>query len=187
MEIRPTSMRWMLTRSSLALCALLLGSCAGYCIEDEARGTQGYVVYEPWPYVVQTATAYKNGSLGGYRFEVVYLPNRARPYRITSWSGFGKADFEFDFENGWMLRGVHDRGDNTGLVEALAGLLPEAPALEVAPDGGLPPPVLYRVEFDAGGHVSGLAPVAFTSHALLRDAAVPGADAPEHRDGEEAR
>ena len=152
----------MMHRMTWALCALLLASCAGYCIQDEATGRKGYVVYEPWPHVVQTATAYKNGSLGGYRFEVVYLPNRARPYRITSWSGLGKADFEFDFEHGWMLRGIHDKGDNTALLEALTGILPETPSLEAAPDGGLPPPVLYRLEFDDEGQVCGLTPVAFT-------------------------
>jgi len=145
--------------SFLIMGGLLLAACAGYSIRDEQSGKQGYVVYEPWPHILRSATTSNAGRLTGYKFQVVYLPNRARPYRVRSWSGLGKADFQFNFQDGWMLTGLHDKGDNTGVLEALSALVPTLPGLENA--GGVPQvePVLYRMEFDSCGRVSGLTPI----------------------------
>ena len=74
-------------------------------------------------------------------------------------AGLGKADFQFDFENGWMLKGIHDQSDNTELLKTIASFIPK-------PDGaagGAPKeptdcdhPCLYSLEYDGFGRVCNL-------------------------------
>ena len=139
------------------LVTILLAGCAGYSVRDEATGREGYVVYEPWPYVLMSEVK------DGYKFEVVYLPNRSRPFRVRSWAGFGKADFEFTFEQGWKFTGLKDKSENTAVLEAMSGLLtPLITAKALAPGEPKveqPKVFLYRLDFDNCGRVCGLTPV----------------------------
>lgn len=145
---------------------LLLAGCAGYSIQENGGGV-GYDVFQPEPYLKGEPVAVDAGGekILVYKFTIEWLPNYSKRYRVRSWSGLGKADFQFTFTDGWQLTGIHDQGDNTKVIEQLTDLakhiLPANPFGIVrgmnAPDGGvktvLPPPrpVLYRIDFDADG------------------------------------
>jgi hypothetical protein len=161
----------------IALLAVALGTlagCAGYSIQENGRGP-GYDVYQPEPYLLrEPILSDSNKSITGFRFELVWLPNYSKAYRVHSWAGLGKADFEFNFEEGWKLTKVTNKADNTAItsqfVEALKHLIPAgAIGLSAAPERGgatVPyridlvrssaTPVLYKIEFDACGNPTGL-------------------------------
>ena len=147
------------------LVTILVGGCAGYCIQDVKTGVDGYVIYEPWPYV-QVSYTFNEGEVSGATMAVIYLPNRAKGYRVKSWSGFGKADFKFDFKDGWMLTGLHDKSDNTEVLKTLASFIPKPDALRGDIDAAMEPH-LYKVEFGCDGGVSGLTQVPVSSIVTL--------------------
>ena len=149
------------------LCGLLT-SCAGYCISDIETGQKGYIVYEPEPYILRTPDVNDKGRLEGWNFETVYFPNRKRGYRVTTWAGFGKADFTFEFENGWMLKGIQDKSDNTAVLSAISDLIPKpTDLLGAGVEGDVTPamkpdwfkPQLYRFEYDECGRIAGVSEV----------------------------
>ena len=106
---------------SILLCALLCG-CAGYSIQKDGEG-KGYDIYSPDPYLLRTAlTAPNSGEITGFKFDVIWLPNAQKRYRVHSWAGLGKAEFEFNYANGWMLTKVVDKADNTKILESLVDL-----------------------------------------------------------------
>ena len=96
----------------------------------------------------------------------LYLPNYSKPYRVTTHNFFAKADFGFDFENGWKLTKLADKSDNSTLANTLAGQLDTI--LKATGAGGLkgtPPTqktrvILYRPTFnDVTGYFDGFEPV----------------------------
>jgi hypothetical protein len=62
---------------------------AGYSIKS-TDGKDCYRVYRPQPYL----------QVFGDTAKVIYLPDNSKAYEIRSWSGLGKADFEFTIEDG---------------------------------------------------------------------------------------
>lgn len=150
--------------SATAFRVVILGAsvigfgCAGYSIEENGAGP-GYDVYAPEPYLLRQP-AFGGGAVTGFRFELVWLPNASKRYRVNSWSGLGRADFAFSFEDGWKLVSIEDRGDNTAalgqLVELAKHAIPAASARDLASEPGAEGPdvaavpVLYRIEFEDG-------------------------------------
>ena len=158
----------------------LLGGCAGYAVQKDGEG-KGYDVYAPDPYLLRSPVT-SSTAIIGFKFEVVWLPNFQRRYRVHSWAGLGKADFEFTYANGWQLTKVVDQSDNTKVLESLVDLtkhlVPADPTGIAAKRAGDPStrervgganeglldasmtPVLYRIEFDeVSGCCVGLKPV----------------------------
>ena len=161
----------------------LLSGCAGYSVQRDGQG-KGYDVYSPDPYLLRTPITHStSGEITGFKFEIVWLPNYQRRYRVNSWAGLGKADFTFNYENGWKLTQTVDKSDNSKILDSLLDLtkhlIPANPfAIGVdaagqrsvvkvtgdAADAGLKNasmvPVLYRIEFDeVAGCCVGLKPV----------------------------
>ncbi len=112
----------------LVLAGTMLTGCAGYDIKRVANvndGCDGYVFYGPEPYFLKRAVfENKKGADGkttrvhkGFTYEIVYLPNPKRRYRVDTWNFLAQAKFEFTFEDGWRLastsaetnRAVRDR------------------------------------------------------------------------------
>jgi hypothetical protein len=162
----------------IAACGLVSG-CAGYSVRKDGQGA-GYDVYSPDPYLLRTPLTSSSGEITGFKFEVVWLPNYQRRYRVHSWAGLGKADFTFNYENGWKLTQTIDKSDNSKVLDSLVDLtkhlIPADPfGIASARTGtpGLVPdagneglrtasmtPVLYRIEFDeTAGCCVGLRPV----------------------------
>lgn len=159
----------------LAVVAALLAGCAGYSITGP-DGRDGYTVYEPYPYLLVTPTRVEGAAHVGdpklvtWTAEIIYLPDRSRPYRIKTWAGFGKADFTFTFEHGWMLKGIQDKSSNEAVLKALTDLMPSPTDLleRNATGAGTATdfrPRLYRLEFDARGRVCGMVEVKDAPHA----------------------
>jgi hypothetical protein len=53
----------------------------------------------------------------------IYLPNPAKPYRVTTFNFLAKSDFAFNFKDGWQLTSISDKADNTTVANTLAGEL----------------------------------------------------------------
>jgi hypothetical protein len=147
---------------ALGLVALLaVGGCAGYSVQEGGTGT-GYDVYRPEPYLHGKPVAIEtaSGKTIAYQFDVVWLPNYSKRYRVRSWAGLGRANFTFTFTDGWKLTQMNDQSDNTNVLTAVTDLakhlLPpnpfslkagvtDAPGPEPRPNLE---PVLYKIEFD---------------------------------------
>ncbi len=152
--------------------AVVLAGCAGYTIQKDGTGA-GYDVYGSHPYLVATQVTDERGKQTA-TFAVTYLPDYSRRYRVSSSAGLGKSEFTFEFENGWMLKKITDKADNTAVPAAITSLVglakttlggpapaaarrvePEAPPFE-EPEREPPAPILYRIEFDDCGKIAGL-------------------------------
>jgi hypothetical protein len=151
--------------ASVVVIALLLCGCAGYTIQENGQGA-GYDVFQPEPYLKGEPVTLEDGTnkVIVYKFAVVWLPNYGKRYRVRSWSGFGKADFQFTFADGWQLTAVHDQGDNSNVLAQVTELVKHVlPANPFAFAQGMKgtdatatlvpvlKPVLYRIEFDDAG------------------------------------
>ncbi len=159
-------------KAALVAFGLLAGACSGYRIERDGRGV-GYDVYEPEPYLLGKPQMVDAGGTGRalvVSYEIVWLPNYGKRYRVHSWAGLGKADFTFTFENGWKLTSLTNRSDNSEvlsqIVEFAQHLLPPNPfGIDATqrkagePLVAAPTPILYKIEFDANGSVACLRPV----------------------------
>jgi hypothetical protein len=104
-----------------------LCSCAGYSITPVAPGSdwssagEGYRIYEPKPYLRVSVTQTEKGP--AYSADLTYLPNLARPYRIRTWSCLSKAEFQFAFQNGWMLTSVNSKLDTAEVPKAIVDMV----------------------------------------------------------------
>jgi hypothetical protein len=164
--MRPTFRR-LLRNSTLLLTSTWLGlGCAGYRITPGGTGS-GYDVYRPVPYLLVTHSlvAEKDGAQTLERSaEILWLPDFSDRYRVKTWNHFGKADFHFEFEDGWRLVSIADRSDNTEPMKTLISAAQELAAQAATSRGPRPagsPPAfqLYKVVFDANGALLGLAEV----------------------------
>ena len=162
-----------------ALAALLAG-CAGYTIQqvppELSGGPPGYDVYTPEPYLQGVPSVVDAGSSKKalvMTYNVVWLPNYAKRYRVRSWSGLGKANFVFTFTDGWKLTALTDQGDNSNVLAAIvdltkhllpAGILASGKVnengtfVEGSMETAWADPVLFKIEFDDCGHVTCLRP-----------------------------
>jgi hypothetical protein len=162
-----------MARLVLLLGALLFAvGCAGYRITGPG-GEDGYVVYEPEPYVLVKPVFAADATFRGWEATIEYLPNRSRPYRVRAWGGLGKGDFKFTYEKGWMLTSTQAAMDNTEVLKSIASFLPKPEdylAMLRDGNGDEPPareprldlPRLFRIEWDCQGRVTGLTEVPVT-------------------------
>lgn len=118
------------------LAALLTGGCAWYKIQpisaDSLNGwgktrclPDGYIFYQPELYFSATIVPDSAGSADKQNVTVtpLWLPNYQKPYRVTTHNILARADFTFNFENGWKLTQIADKGDNSTVANTLAGQL----------------------------------------------------------------
>ena len=151
--------------------ALLTGGCAWYDIQpvpaDSLNGwgktnclPEGYIFYQPELYFSATVVT-ESADKQTVTVTPIWLPNYQKPYRVTTHNILAKADFTFNFENGWKLTSIADKGDNSTVANTLAGQL--ATALKTAglaaPSPGLTPKtriILYRPTVDpTNGYFNG--------------------------------
>lgn len=118
------------------LVAWLTSGCAWYKIQPISANSlnnwgktnglpEGYIFYQPELYLAATIVTDTSGSTSKQNISVtpLWLPNYQRPYRLTTHNFLAKADFAFDFENGWKLTQIADKGDNSTVANTLAGEL----------------------------------------------------------------
>ena len=155
--------------------ALLAGGCAYYKIQPVSASSvqnwgktngpqEGYVFYQPELYFAATIT--KDSGSANVTVTPIYLPNHERPYRVTTHNFLAKADFTFNFENGWKLTQISDKSDNSTLANTLAGelktMLSAAGVKAMAETGTNAPKqrvILYRPEYDDEGYIQSFQPV----------------------------
>ena len=136
---------------SIALGFVLLPGCTGYSIRHGGKG-EGYDVYRPEPHLLLV-----NGARGPSA-SIVYLPDYGHRFRIDSWNLAGKADYQFEIEEGWKLVGIKDAGDSTKLATALVEVLEKAtPVGALALTGD--PVTLFKLVYGSDGTIVGLAPL----------------------------
>ena len=164
----------------VSLAAFLTGGCAWYKIQPVSADSlnnwgktngsgDGYVFYQPELYFSATIVTESTGSTSKQTVTVapLWLPNYQKPYRVTTHNILAKADFTFNFENGWKLTSIADKGDNSTVANALAGQL--TTVLKTAEGLKLPGPpqpspqtrvILYRPTFNpTNGYINGFEPV----------------------------
>ena len=162
----------ILTISTLLVLPLLPVGCASYRIQP-ISGTEvarwgdsqtplkeGYIFYQPELYFTATIALEtakdkdgKEQTKESVSVAPLYLPNYQKPYRLTTRNVLAKADFGFDWENGWKLTRLSDKSDNSMVAATLAGELKtllSAAGLPVTKSVGAPRSrvVLYRPNFD---------------------------------------
>ena len=122
---------WLLMGIGLVF---LISGCAGYAITKDGDGS-GYDVYRPEPYLLVKSTG---------DAQIIWLPNYKERYKISTWNFLGKADFEFQIDNGWCLTGITDKSDNTTIASKL---------LDIVKDKGITPGEvqLFRLQFNDKG------------------------------------
>ena len=148
----------------------LFAGCANYEIrpmaardmEGWANGvppqSEGYIIYQPELYFSATVTT--DGDKEDVTVTPIYLPNYQKPYRVTTRNFLAKADFGFEFENGWKLTKLSNKADNSTLANTLAGELKtilSAGGLPAAQAGGVKKrAILFRPAVDpATGYFTG--------------------------------
>lgn len=137
---------------------VVLSGCAYYKITpisaNETAGwtkgtppkSEGYMIYQPELYFSATVTVEttkddkgKEQTKENVSVTPLYLPNYQKPYRVTTHNFLAKADFAFEFENGWKLTKLSDKSDNSTIANTLAGELKtmlSAAGLSAAAEGG---------------------------------------------------
>ncbi len=165
----------------LLLLPALFAGCAYYEIqpiaaketEAWAKGvppkSDGYIFYQPELYfsaTIATETVRdangKEQTLENLSVTPLYLPNYQKPYRVTTHNFLSKADFGFEFENGWKLTKLSDKSDNSTLANTLAGGLKTILSAGGVGVAAVTPPrlkkrvILFRPLFDpATGYFEG--------------------------------
>jgi hypothetical protein len=163
----------------ISLAAVLTGGCAWYKIQPISADSlnswgktngpaEGYIFYQPELYFSATIVTESTGSTSKQTVTVtpIWLPNYQKPYRVTTHNILAKADFTFNFENGWKLTSIADKGDNSTVANTLATQLTTVlKAAEGLKATGLPAPaktrvILYRPTVNpTNGYINGFEPV----------------------------
>ncbi len=120
----------------VSLLACLTSGCAWYKIQPISANSlnhwgktnslpEGYIFYQPELYFAVTIVTDSAGPAGKPNITVtpLWLPNYQKPYRLTTHNFLAKADFAFNFENGWKLTQITNKGDNSTVANTLAGEL----------------------------------------------------------------
>ena len=118
----------------LSLTALFTSGCAWYKIQpvsaDSLNGwgktnclPEGYIFYQPELYFSATIVT-ESTNKQTVTVSPVWLPNYQKPYRVTTHNILAKADFTFNFENGWKLTSIADKGDNSTVANTWPASLP---------------------------------------------------------------
>jgi hypothetical protein len=163
----------------ISLVALLTGGCAWYKIQPISASSvngwgktnclpEGYIFYQPELYFSATIVTESTGSASKQNVTVtpVWLPNYQKPYRVTTHNILARADFTFNFENGWKLTSIADKGDNSTVANTLAGQLTtvlKAAGVSIKSTDQTSQTqtrvILYRPTFDEDGYINGFEPV----------------------------
>lgn len=151
--------------------SLFTSGCAYYTItpiaaKDVAQWTagtapdkEGYIFYQPELYFSATVTLEttkddkgKEQTKENVTVTPLYLPNYQKPYRVTTHNFLAKADFAFEFENGWKLTKLSDKSDNSTVANTLAGelktILSAAGGAATSKSESKRRVIMYRPEFD---------------------------------------
>src|SRR5436190_13981370 len=98
----------LLSKTRFALFPLLLtAACAGYeiipvapadLVTWGAAAKDGYIIYEPDPYL-RIVQATVDGKLTASA-DIIYLPNRNRPYRVSTYALLATADIKLTYNEG---------------------------------------------------------------------------------------
>lgn len=144
-------------RAGRLLCRVVAGlglsvlcGCAGYSITHNGTGA-GYDVYRPEPYLMVRQGQKELAA------EIVWLPNYNESYRIDAWNLLGKAEFQFEIEDGWRLTRITHKSDNTALASDLVDVVQKAAQSGTfALSGDFQ---LFRLVFDQAGAFVSLQPV----------------------------
>jgi hypothetical protein len=158
----------------VSLAAWLTGGCAWYDIQPISANSlngwgktndlpEGYIFYQPELYFSATIVTESTGPTSKQTVTVtpLWLPNYQKPYRVTTHNFLAKADFTFNFENGWKLTQIADKGDNSTVANSLAGQLAtmlKTARLEIASTNQPPKTriILYRPTVNpANGYFNG--------------------------------
>lgn len=126
----------------LAISPFIMSGCAYYKITPIAASetstwasgippkNEGYIIYQPELYFSATVTVEtvkdangKDQKKENVSVTPIYLPNYQKPYRVSTHNFLAKADFAFEFENGWKLTKLSDKSDNSTVANTLAGEL----------------------------------------------------------------
>src|SRR2546427_613598 len=137
--------------ASLFLLAIGASACATVEVRRTSDATykDGVRFYRPDVYLLVTNV---DGKL---QTTVVSLPNKAEEYVIRSRSGLGSVSVQATLAGGWNLTELGTTVDTkipdtiSALGSMLSAMKHEAKAQELEPG-------LWRIEFDAQGHVSNL-------------------------------
>ena len=163
----------------VSLAVLLTSGCAWYKIQpisaDSLNGwgktnclAEGYIFYQPELYFLATIVTEFTDPASKQNITVtpIWLPNYQKPYRVTTHNILAKADFTFNFENGWKLTSIADKGDNSTVANTLASQLTTAlkttGALQMNQTQQQPPKtrvILYSPKFNKNGYFNGFEPV----------------------------
>ena len=166
-------------RSSLLLPAfsfaamLLLAACAEVKVTPIVAGdakTPGVRFYRPEPYLLVTKETPKPAGDAAqpaanpqptYTVKLIWLPNYVVGYAINVTPGLGTSDTTIKLQDGWQLVELGSKIDPKvpETITAVSGLLKEAATAGIFSAQGEMKPGLYRLEFDADGHVSSVNPV----------------------------
>jgi hypothetical protein len=130
----------------------------------------GYIIYQPELYFAASITATTTTNADktlqvkqDVTVTPIYLPNPAKAYRVSTHNILAKADFTFNFGNGWELTSIADKSDNTTIANTLAGqlqtMLSAAKVLGYEGDSSITNRVLlYKPEYDTNGIITGFKP-----------------------------
>lgn len=146
------------------LLATLTTACAGYNVspidpdgmKSWGTGDDGYVIYEPDPYlrVVRTTVDGKEQVAA----DIVYLPNKQRPYRVSTYAWLATADIKLTYRDGWLLTNAESNVDTASVAKAVIEAVGDSVSLftdEREPSSTTV--TFYRLKFD-GGVVVGCVP-----------------------------
>ncbi|HEY1661701.1 MAG TPA: hypothetical protein VGI03_04720 [Verrucomicrobiae bacterium] len=126
----------------------------------------GYIIFEPELYFAATITTTSTNKTVKQEITVtpIYLPNPAKAYRITTHNFLAKADFTFNFTDGWKLTSIADKSDNTTIANTLAAQLQStlSTAKVFGFDGSEATVtnriILYKPEYDSDGIIKSFTP-----------------------------
>jgi hypothetical protein len=162
----------MITRISALFTSVLLAGCAGVSITplspEEAAAAHrpgasrrdGYVIYEPQVLFMATRVAAavsppkpaaEGGDvrpadvvrIDGWEIRRVVMPDYSRPYRVHPYAFLAKTDFDFDYQEGWMLSHQKATLDSTAVISLLTEALKKLPSFMAADTSQGQPQVVF--------------------------------------------
>lgn len=141
-------------KNLVLLACLLLPACAGYSITRDGKG-DGYDVFTPAPYLLAKPLVGKDGAPSTVDYEIVWLPDYSRRYRVDTWNFLATGHFKFTIADGWKLVSIDSESDNTALVQKLLDVVQGSlkPGTIALAAGG---PQLFKIVFDEAGLPKGL-------------------------------
>jgi len=147
----------MLRLVMLVTLGVLVSGCATAEIKkiDPDSDAEGLRFFQPRPYLLVSAKTVDSTSVE-YTTEIVWLPDYSEAYVVKPSGRIGKADLTVTLTNGWNLTNFtlnRDASVPTVVDETIGTLVS---LLKPTEDFQEIQPRLYRLDFDAKGHLTGL-------------------------------